>query len=271
MLSDPNYIFESATACEIQSRCPDFAVLPIGSFEQHGPHLPMETDTLISCSIARRIVRSHNCFMISPITASCSHEHSRFFPSLWISPSTLNAVVKDLADSLEFHGLKKLCIVNAHGGNYILEHFAQIENMAKNKVLLLTRPNILDRAIKSAGLEHSPKTDMHAGEYETSVLLADYPSLVRRDRVSNHAGGGRQLFHLHGMYHYSESGVIGYPEQASAEKGERVMSELIILLKPLIDEFISLGTEKTLNPRYPIAQLPDSIAADSSVKRRSDQ
>ncbi len=245
-----NNIFESATAFDIQSRRPDFAVLPIGSFEQHGPHLPMETDTLIACSIARRLVQSFNCFMISPITVSCSHEHSSFFPSVWISPSTLYAIIRDLIEALEFHGLRKICIVNAHGGNYILKHFAQIENIDKNKIILMPIPSLLDQAIEAADIQHSQKIDMHAGEYETSVLLADYPHLVRKELSQDHEATSRSLFHLHGMHHYSESGVIGYPEQASAEKGERIMSNLISLLKPSIEEFISLNHEKAIPKSY---------------------
>jgi creatinine amidohydrolase len=254
VFSDPNLkaisdMYDHATAPDIQSRQPEFAILPIGSFEQHGAHLPMETDTLIACSIAKRIRQAYNCFIVSPITVSCSHEHSGFFPSLWVSPFTLHAIVNDLARSLEFHGLKKLCIINAHGGNYILDHFAQMENIDSNRILLMPKPSLLNKAINASGIGHDQKSDMHAGEYETSVLLADYPDFVIREMARNHHTEERDLLHLHGLRYYSESGVIGYPEHASAEKGQRVLFELISVLKPLIDEFLSLTDEKRLSPR----------------------
>lgn len=236
-----NNIFENASAFDIQANRPDFAVLPIGSFEQHGPHLPMETDTLIACSIARRIRQKYNCFILSPITISCSQEHSGFYPSVWISPLTLYAILSDLIKALEFHGLKKLCIINSHGGNYILDHFAQIENINNNKILLMPKAGILDKAIQSSGIEHSQKMDMHAGEYETSVLLAEYPYLVRKNLARNHESADRHLLHLHGLHHYTQSGVVGFPEQSNAEKGERVLCELTSALMPLIDEFLSLN------------------------------
>jgi creatinine amidohydrolase len=78
-------IFTTATTQDEQDRAARIAVLPIGSFEQHGPALPLVTDTLIACLIASRIADEHNLFLLPPVTVSCSHEHSDFAGTVSIS------------------------------------------------------------------------------------------------------------------------------------------------------------------------------------------
>src|ERR1700758_1997087 len=91
------------------------AVLPIGSFEQHGPYLPLSTDTLIACALTAAISEHHNVFRLPPITFSCSHEHSAYPGTLSMSATTLAAVVADIVHSLVQQGATGVIIVNAHG------------------------------------------------------------------------------------------------------------------------------------------------------------
>ena len=104
------------------------AVLPIGSFEQHGPCLPLATDTLIACAVASSISEYHNVFRLPPITFSCSHEHSAYPGTLSISATTLAAVVADIAHCLVQQAVTGLIIVNAHGGNAVLTNVVQQAN-----------------------------------------------------------------------------------------------------------------------------------------------
>src|SRR5262249_30081231 len=101
------------------------ALLPIGSFEQHGPYLPLATDTLIAAAVSGSISHQHRAFQLPAVAFGCSHEHSSFPGTVSISAITLNGIVKDVVDSLESQGVRGLIIVNAHGGNYVLSNAVQ--------------------------------------------------------------------------------------------------------------------------------------------------
>ena len=105
------------------------AVLPIGAFEQHGPSLPLVTDTLIATAIADAISQHHKVFQLPAITFGCSHEHSAFPGTVSLSPATLAAVVTDISTSLGQQGITALIVVNGHGGNYVLGNVVQQANV----------------------------------------------------------------------------------------------------------------------------------------------
>lgn len=204
------------------------ALLPIGSFEQHGPYLPLVTDTLIATVISESISRQHNSFQLPALAFGCSHEHSDFPGTVSISASTLNTIVNDVIDSLKSQGIRGLVIVNAHGGNYVLSNAAQEAN-AQGQVRVGLFPSREDwtEARKAAGITSTNHDDMHAGELETSILLASHPGHVRDGwQTADHSATDRRHLTTLGMSAYTASGVIGYPSRASAEKGLTVIEHL---------------------------------------------
>src|SRR5215207_6451462 len=118
----------TATSREERERGARVAVLPVGSFEQHGDFLPLITDTLVAGVIARRLSTEYGLFLLPPVTLSCSHEHTGFAGTVSISAKTLIAVVTDVAESLHRSGIDRLAIVNGHGGNYVLSNIVQQAN-----------------------------------------------------------------------------------------------------------------------------------------------
>ena len=215
----------TATASDERERASSVAVLPVGSFEQHGDHLPLSTDTLIASMIAGRLAEDYGLFLLSPVTIGCSHEHAGFPGTVSISASTLGLVVNDIRSSLAGAGIERLAIVNAHGGNYVLSHVVQEASVHdKTPLVLFPRSEDWASARALAGIETSNHADMHAGEAETSILLARYPELVRSSYVDSDeiADDRRHLLTL-GMRGYTKSGVIGRPSLASAEKGHRLL------------------------------------------------
>lgn len=204
-------------------RTASVAVLPIGSFEQHGPCLPLATDTLIACAIAREIADSHPVRRLPPLTISCSHEHAAWQGTVSISSDTLAAMVRDIADSLR----TGLVLVNGHGGNYVLGNVVQEANATGHRMALF--PGSLDwqAALAAAGVVTPQDSDMHAGEIETSILLDSHPDTVR-DGYSDtdHLADDRRHLLTLGLSPYSDSGVVGRPSLASAAKGRALLTSL---------------------------------------------
>ncbi|MEU1203042.1 creatininase family protein [Streptomyces sp. NPDC005813] len=203
------------------------AVLPVGSFEQHGRFLPLATDTLVACAVAREVAAAYPVHLLPPVTISCSHEHSAWPGTVSISAVTLHAVVRDIADSLRRSGVDTLVLVNGHGGNYVLGNVVQESAGTGTRMALFPAVEDWEAARERAGVQTSLLSDMHAGEIETSILLHAHPECVGDGYESSDflADDRRHLLTL-GMSAYTDSGVIGRPSLASAEKGKEILAAL---------------------------------------------
>lgn len=222
----------TATSTDEAARAADVAVLPVGSFEQHGDHLPLATDTLIASIIAKRVAEDYNLFLLPPITISCSHEHAGFAGSVSISSTTLHTIIKDVQRSLERAGIHKLAIVNGHGGNYVLSNVVQEANVDGPRMVLFPHSTDWQDARQGADCETTNHDDMHGGEAETSILLAQAPELVRESyRSADFLADDRRHLLAQGIRGYTEAGVIGLPSKATAEKGHALLGAFSRLFK----------------------------------------
>ncbi|WP_285753127.1 creatininase family protein [Lentzea sp. NBRC 105346] len=209
------------------------AVLPVGSFEQHGRYLPLATDTIIANTIARAIADTYPVLLLPPITISCSHEHAAWPGTVSISAKTLYSVVTDIAESLERSGVPHLVIVNGHGGNYVLQNVVQ---ESRGRMALFPGFEDWEAVREAAGLEASAYEDMHAGELEVSLLLHAHPEVLRPGyETSDHDGGSRRFLLTQGMGPYTESGVIGRASLATARKGEDLLAALVDAFRDYLD------------------------------------
>jgi len=220
-------ILSGATSTEEADRDAAVAVLPVGSFEQHGAHLPLATDAIVTCAIAEGVATSHNLFLLPPITLSCSHEHSAFAGTVTISASTLCQVIRDLEASLEHQGIRKLVLINGHGGNYVLGNVVQEANVGERRMALFPHRDDWEHARRRASLVTGNHEDMHGGELEVSILLHVAPHLVRSGyKDDDWIADERTHLHIRGMAGYTESGMIGRPSLATREKGELALADL---------------------------------------------
>jgi creatinine amidohydrolase len=222
----------TATSSDVAAQAADIAVLPIGSFEQHGAHLPLTTDTLIASVIAQRIASDYGLLLLPPITIGCSHEHAGWAGSVSVSARTLHQIVCDVADSLAKNGTPKLVLVNAHGGNYVLSNVVQEHNVERRRMVLFPTGDDWRDARTAAGVESTNHEDMHAGEAETSILLATTPDVVRASYTdADHIADDRRHLLTLGMAGYTDTGVIGRPSLASVDKGRRLLDAFADLFK----------------------------------------
>jgi creatinine amidohydrolase len=230
------YLLPTTTAAEEQSRNADVAVLPVGSYEQHGAHLPLATDSIVAQVIAERLADAYDLLPLPPVTISCSHEHEGLLAgTVSITAHTLYGVIADITNSLERSGIDKLAVVSGHGGNYVLSNVVQESNVTKRRMLLYPNKEAWVKALSSAGCESTPHDDMHGGEVETSILLFAAPDLVREGWAdADHQASYRPDFLTTGMIAYTRTGIIGRPSLASAEKGDRILHGLVQEFAPRV-------------------------------------
>ena len=229
--------FLARTAADVGE--PALAVLPVGAFEQHGPHLPLATDSLIAGALAAGLADKVGGLLLPVLPVSCSQEHAGFPGTVWLAADTLAAVVADIRASLAHAGMERLAIVNAHGGNLVLAHLAREANLEDPRVWLGPGRHIQEAAFSAAGIETSVHDDMHAGEYETSVLLHCWPHLVRMEEAADELAE-RPLLAVRGLAAYSRSGTVGRPTRATAEKGRKALDAMTAAMAAEVRELFGL-------------------------------
>lgn len=219
----------------------DTVLVPIGSLEQHGPHLPLETDTILALEVARRAAEKAGVALTPAIPFGFSVEHINFPGTISLDPGTLMRVIEDVSRSLIHHGFKKIVIVNGHGGNagVITATIQSLKGELKADLALV---NIWELAVSEfQKLRKSEPGKMgHADEFETSLLLAVDASKVRLDKikVEQQSKFSRALSldpfiltdKVHVMWRteeFSRNGVIGDPSKATREKGERLLNSMV--------------------------------------------
>jgi len=157
------------------------AIIPVGSFEQHGPHLPLRTDFALAYGRARRIAELVDAVVVPITLAGCSDHHLDFPGTVSLRPETLVAVLADTARSLAKHGLDRLVLLSGHGGNdTTLKYAAQtIQREVGAETVVLGVSDISAYFPKEAALN----LDIHAGLMETAAMLIYSPDDVRQDKI----------------------------------------------------------------------------------------
>jgi creatinine amidohydrolase len=221
-------VLPADTTLDAHDRGDAVVLLPIGSVEQHGPYLPLTTDTLVASTVAAELAGAYPVRRLPPITISCSHEHAAWPGTVSISATTLAAIVRDVAASVHRAGASALVLVNGHGGNYVLGNVVQEAGLGPLPMALFPTEPDWEEARAAAGLATTGLSDMHAGELETSVLLHAHPHGVRPGyERADHLADDRRHLLARGLQAYTESGVVGRPSLASAEKGRAVLASLV--------------------------------------------
>ena len=230
----------------------DVALLPVGSLEQHGPHLPLDTDAHDAELTARRVAaacRAPRPLVLPLIPYGVSYAHEDFAGTLSVSPDTLARMVHEIGMGVAREGITKLVIVNGHGGNGPALHFAaQLINRDAHIFTCVDTGETSDADVAEIC---DVKNDAHAGDIETSASLAVRPGLVRMERAEAFVPEFSSTYldftsrRSVGWYartsKLSKSGVMGDPTKASAEKGEKMWEIMIRNLVELVEDIKGLS------------------------------
>jgi len=230
------------------------AILPVGAMEAHGPHLPLETDVIIAQAMARagaaRLgARGARVVILPPLTYTSAAFALGFPGTLSLRPETVLATVLDIAGSLTRHGFGVLAIANAH-----LDpgHLASLEAAAsairRDLGLAVAFPNLAARQWALRLSEEFRSGACHAGQFETSIMLAERPELVREATRAalppNPASLSRAI--REGKQSFEEAGgsraYFGFPAEATAEEGRATIEVLGAILDEAVQAELGART-----------------------------
>ena len=214
-------------------------ILPVGSVEEHGPHLPLGTDTFHAIEVAHRVAQLRPVIVAPPVFYGICRSTREHPGTVSISGDTLRALLKDLGREFYRQGLRRLVLISGHAGGThmcalveageaLLEEFADVRVAVVN-VLDLLREVLAGRPdlIKTKG-------DSHAGEVETAIILAAHPVLVKGRAPAEWPGFPKYEL-VRDKRRYWPGGVWGDPGPAAAAQGEEILAAETLRLVQLID------------------------------------
>ena len=239
----------------------DLALLPVGSIEQHGLHLPLDVDAHDADRLCRDVAaacRPPRPLVLPLVSYGVSYHHDDFAGTVSVSPDTLARLVHEIGMSVSRQGVLKLVIVNGHGGNGPALNFAaQLINRDAGIFTCVDTGETSDAEVEAMA---EAKNDVHAGEIETSTTLAWRPQLVQMARAR------RSMPRLSSEYlgfssskavpwyartaAMSESGVLGDPQRASQDKGRRMWAAMVRNLVALVEDLRGLALDEIYQRRY---------------------
>lgn len=214
-------------------------IQPVGAIEQHGPHLPFNTDLIVPSRVADELAKLHgddlDLWLLPPIAVSRSNEHAWAPGTLWLSARTMLSVAEDIGRSVAALPARRLVFLNGHGGNSALLNVACREiRLATGLMTFLAHPMVPpDQGGESAESERG--MGIHGGHLETSLMLHLAPELVRMDlaiaRVpavdNRHVRFGGPVTFGWTSDDFGPDGHIGDPTGASRQAGARIFEQTV--------------------------------------------
>ena len=233
-------------------------VVPLGSLEQHGYHLPLLTDTMIGAEIARRAAAElgESALFLPPLWLGASDHHLAFPGTVSLSNDTYVAVIADLLESLIGAGFRRIFLLNAHGGNATPAHLAMYRVQLRHRELaelLIAFSSWWQIAAEAVGALARPHQESvtHACILETSMVLQMHPELVRMELAAGADIPFESAFYSpdfrraslvdvpRPFEQISLSGAFGHPELATPELGEQLFAGATAQVVTFVREFQS--------------------------------
>ncbi len=223
-------------------------ILPIGSIEQHGPHLPTMTDTRLGQEVAVRAARAAltPTLVVPVVWSGLSEHHMPFGGTLTLSHDTFRAVLRDLVGAICRNGFRRILISNSHGGNIGAMHQFCDEISVDCPATLVATTYPTEAASEIAAILEDQPGVMHAGEAETAMMMACAGDLVdasELDKIAQMSGegpaflkAGKASYRWRPFAHITANGLAGNPARATAKKGEALFDVSVSAIAALIDD-----------------------------------
>ncbi len=219
-------------------------ILPLGAVEQHGPHLPLNVDLTMATSFADAVVESRgdelDLWLLPPLAITKSNEHAWSPGTMWLSPETLLAVLRDIGRCVATTAARRLVFLNAHGGNTTLLNVACRELRLDTGLLtFLVHPSV-PPAYGGTGNPAERGMGLHGGIGETSLMLHLRPEQVDMSKAvrnlpdwmldNEYARFGGPVQFGWTTADFGPDGHVGDPTLATAEEGARLFAQTVELL-----------------------------------------
>ncbi|MCW5977315.1 MAG: creatininase family protein [Bryobacteraceae bacterium] len=237
---------------EVIARQP-VCVLPIGSVEDHGHHLPLDVDNFLITSICEEAARRipDETLLLPPIPYGFEDHHMSFPGTVTVKAEHLEAFVLDITLSLAHHGFRKILIADGHGSNMPILDLAARKTIIQSDALCacFIWPSLISDLVKQTREGPAPGGMSHACELETSVYLHLNAAAVQMDKARKEIGFHKSNYYWHDLIagpkvrmmewwsRISKTGVIGDPTVATAEKGKLWFDASVQALIEFIREF----------------------------------
>jgi len=230
----------------------EVAVVPVGSTEQHGPALPLCTDTRAATAVAEGASHRDDVVVWPPVPIGVSSHHRQFHGTLWVSDETFARYVAEAIENFTAHDVEKFVVVNGHGGNAAaLKRLAS--DLYRDETAFVVPWNWWEGVAEVPADEMGEDVDVpgHAGAVETAMLLYLDRDLVRTERVEEAATEfdsrfDHPAFRGFDFADLTDVGSHGDPTAASAEVGEALYEASVASLKDLLDWLVEYPREDWL-------------------------
>lgn len=242
-------------------------IIPLGSCEQHGHHLPLFVDTLQVDAVAKEIEKSRKekVLLVPTLWLGSSDHHLDYSGTITVSANIYGEMIKQIAMCFLKHGFKRIFFLNGHGGNdapatHALNCLVNESDLADDAHLVLSAWwSASGEAMKPEqhGIESPSLT--HACEYETSMIRFIRPDLIKEDKVPKESmkelrswtkfGYGTRLKGFKRFRKFTEEGHMGSPGKATAEKGESLFRAVTESIGKFVDDFATWPMMNSVGPK----------------------
>jgi creatinine amidohydrolase len=224
------------------------ALVPLGSTEQHGPHLPEGTDHIIAEAFAREVADRTGYLCTPTINVGVSPHHRQFHGTMWVDAPVFRNYVESFTRNLAYHGIDRVIFVNAHGGN--VEHLREVGRRLRDEEVLYAIEWMWNDSIPDLVDDLFAQNGPHGGPKETAMIQHLRPELVHDDELENARDGGvpsvdaaeTEKYGARTFYDAADNtdnGVLGDQTDATAEKGAEMFdaaAEQLVKLCGWLDE-----------------------------------
>lgn len=203
----------------------DTAIIPVGSIEQHGSHLPTGTDYFVIKRLSEEVAKRIDAYLLPPLPISTCYEHKGTKGCARMRPSTFQLMLTDIILDLRDQGFKKIIVMIGHGGIFIAGPTIRELNAMYDDLQVIKVEGITSEKIRSV-IEGDPLNEIHAGEVETSMMLAVEESTVNKEEMLKNdfiPDCPREYLNYAPLPKLSKTGAWGLPSYATKEKGEKLI------------------------------------------------